>query len=81
MKNDILEQIKAGDVSGVQFNERALDRYDIGCKLVAFSNARGGKPVVGVNEILKRAGVGYHPKYSKTLHRPCRSRLFADDQS
>ena len=48
--NDILEQIKAGEVSGVQFKERALDKYDIGCELVAFSNVRGGKLVVGVND-------------------------------
>ena len=48
--NDIIEQIKAGEVSGVQFKERALDKYDIGCELVAFSNARGGKLVVGVND-------------------------------
>ena len=50
MMNDILEQIKAGEVSGVQFKERALDKYDIGCELVAFSNVRGGKLVVGVND-------------------------------
>ena len=48
--NDIIEQIKAGEVSGVQFKERALDKYDIGCELVAFSNARGGKLVVGVSD-------------------------------
>ena len=48
--SDIIEQIKAGEVSGVQFKERALDKYDIGCELVAFSNARGGKLVVGVND-------------------------------
>ena len=41
MTNDILEQIKAGEVSGVQFKERTLDKYDIGCELVAFSNAHG----------------------------------------
>ena len=50
MTNDILEQIKAGEVSGVQFKERALDKYDIGCELVAFSNARGGKLVMGVSD-------------------------------
>ena len=48
--DDILKQIEAGEVSGVQFKERALDKYDIGCELVAFSNARGGKLVVGVND-------------------------------
>ena len=34
--NDILKQINAGEVSGVQFKERILDKYDIACELVAF---------------------------------------------
>ena len=38
MIDDILKQIKAGEVSGVQFKERILDKYDIACELVAFSN-------------------------------------------
>ena len=46
--NDILEQIKAGEVSGVQFKERALDKYDIGCELVAFSNAIYLLPYTGI---------------------------------
>lgn len=50
MIDDILKQIKAGEVSGVQFKERVVDRYDIGCELVAFSNARGGKLVIGVKD-------------------------------
>jgi predicted HTH transcriptional regulator len=37
-------------VSGVQFKERILDKYDIGCELVAFSNAHGGKLIVGVKD-------------------------------
>ena len=48
MMNDILKQINAGEVSGVQFKERILDKYDIACELVAFSNSHGGKLVVGV---------------------------------
>lgn len=47
MMNDILKQIKAGEVSGVQFKERILDKYDIACELVAFSNSHGGKLVGG----------------------------------
>ena len=50
MTNDIQNLIKAGEVSGVQFKERILDRYDIGCELVAFSNARGGKLIVGIKD-------------------------------
>ena len=46
MRDDILKQINAGEVSGVQFKERILDKYDIACELVAFSNSHGGKLVV-----------------------------------
>ncbi|GEM_PF-2272336 len=39
------------DMTGqVQFKERANDRYDIGCEMVAFSNSRGGKLVIGIND-------------------------------
>ncbi len=50
MMDDILKQIKAGEVSGMQFKERILDKYDIACELVAFSNSHGGKLVVGVKD-------------------------------
>ena len=50
MMNDILKLIKAGEVSGVQFKERILDKYDIACELVAFSNSHGGKLVVGIKD-------------------------------
>ena len=48
--DDILKQINAGEVSGVQFKERILDKYDIACELVAFSNSHGGKLVVGIKD-------------------------------
>lgn len=48
--DEILKQIKIGEVSSVQFKERILDRYDIGCELVAFSNAHGGKLLIGVKD-------------------------------
>ena len=50
MMDDILKQIYAGEVSGVQFKERILDKYDIACELVAFSNSHGGKLVVGIKD-------------------------------
>ena len=48
--DDILKQINAGEVSGVQFKECILDKYDIACELVAFSNSHGGKLVVGIKD-------------------------------
>ena len=50
MMDDILKRINAGEVSGVQFKERILDKYDIACELVAFSNSHGGKLVVGIKD-------------------------------
>ncbi len=48
--DDILNLIKAGEVSEVQFKERITDRYDIGCEMAAFSNAHGGKLIIGVKD-------------------------------
>lgn len=53
MMDDISKQIKAGEVSGVQFKERILDKYDIACELVAFSNSHGGKLVVGIKDRIR----------------------------
>ena len=58
--NDILKQIKAGEVSGVQFKERILDKYDIACELVAFrmflfNNAIYLLPYTGVGSGITRA--------------------------
>lgn len=47
---DIQKLRDLGEVSKVQFKERILDKYDIGCELVAMSNARGGQLVIGVND-------------------------------
>lgn len=47
---DILRLRDLGEVSKVQFKERILDKYDIGCELVAMSNARGGQLVIGIND-------------------------------
>ena len=59
MMDDIL-QIKAGEVSGVQFKERILDKYDIACELVAFrmflfNNAIYLLPYTGVGSGITRA--------------------------
>lgn len=47
---EILKQIRLGEVTKVQFKERILDRYDIGCEMAAMSNGHGGMLVVGVKD-------------------------------
>lgn len=47
---DIQKLRDLGEVSKVQFKERILDKYDIGCEMVAMSNARGGQLVIGIND-------------------------------
>ena len=47
---DILRLRDQGEVSKVQFKERILDKYDIGCELVAMSNYRGGQLVIGIHD-------------------------------
>lgn len=47
---EILKLRDLGEVSKVQFKERILDKYDIGCELVAMSNFRGGQLVIGIND-------------------------------
>lgn len=34
----------------LQFKERANDRYDISCEIVAFCNSHGGQLVIGIND-------------------------------
>lgn len=47
---DILKIRSLGEVSKVQFKERLMDKYDIGCELAAFSNTHGGQLIVGIND-------------------------------
>lgn len=47
---DILKLRDLGEVSKMQFKERLLNKYDIGCEIVAFSNTHGGQLIVGIND-------------------------------
>ena len=53
---DILKLRDQGEMSTVQFKERLMNNYDIGCELVAFSNTRGGKLIVGINDVTGKIG-------------------------
>lgn len=49
-EQELLQMRGLAEVGQVQFKERANDRYDIGCEMVAFSNTRGGRLVIGIND-------------------------------
>jgi predicted HTH transcriptional regulator len=47
---ELLDLIKKGESSTVQFKVRVNDAYKVGTEMVAFSNANGGKIVVGIDD-------------------------------
>ena len=49
-EQEILQMRDLAEAGQVQFKERANDRYDIGCEMVAFSNSRGGRLIIGIND-------------------------------
>lgn len=54
---DILNLRDLGEVSTVQFKERLMNNYDIGCELIALSNIHGDILIVGINDV--------HPSISR----------------
>ena len=51
-EQELLQMRDLAETGQVQFKERINNRYDIGCEIVAFSNSRGGKLVIGINDKL-----------------------------
>lgn len=49
-EKEILELRDLAEVGKVQFKERIVDNYDIACEMCAFSNYRGGRIVIGIND-------------------------------
>ena len=49
-EKELIELRNGAEVTKIQFKERVLDKYDTACELVAFSNSRGGKIIVGIND-------------------------------
>lgn len=49
-EQEIIQMRDLAEAGQVQFKERANGRYYIGCEMVAFSNSRGGRLVIGIND-------------------------------
>ena len=47
---ELLKTIKKGESSTVQFKVRINDAYKVGTKMVAFTNTKGGKIIIGVDD-------------------------------
>lgn len=50
IEQELLQMRDLAEDGKVQFKERITDKYDIGCEMVAFSNSRGGKLIIGIND-------------------------------
>ena len=52
-EQDILQLRDLAEAGQVQFKERIVskdDKYEISCEMVAFSNSRGGRLIIGIND-------------------------------
>lgn len=49
-EQELLQMRDLAEAGKVQFKERITDKYDIGCEMVAFSNSRGGRLIIGIND-------------------------------
>ena len=49
-EQDLIQMRDLAEVGRAQFKERVIDKYEIGCEMVAFSNSQGGKLVIGIND-------------------------------
>ena len=52
-EQDIIQLRDLAEAGQVQFKERIVskdDKYEIGCEMVAFSNSRGGRLIIGIND-------------------------------
>lgn len=48
--NELLDLIESGESSTVQFKERITDAYRLGQEMVAFSNSKGGRILIGIKD-------------------------------
>ncbi|MDE5876966.1 MAG: putative DNA binding domain-containing protein [Muribaculaceae bacterium] len=55
-EQDILQLRDLAEAGQLQFKERIFkaDKYEIGCEMVAFSNSRGGRIIIGIDDKLGR---------------------------
>jgi ATP-dependent DNA helicase RecG len=71
---ELLEFIANGENSGVEFKEDALQNYDLAKELVAFSNLRGGKVLLGVADDGRIAGLT-RPNLEEWVMTTCRDKI------
>ena len=49
-EQELIQMRDLAEVGKTQFKERVIDKYEIGCEIVAFSNSHGGRIVIGIND-------------------------------
>jgi ATP-dependent DNA helicase RecG len=56
-KTELLELIRNGENSGVEFKRDTLQNFDLAKELVAFSNSNGGCVLLGIDDDGSIAGL------------------------
>ncbi len=70
-EQEVLKLRDHGEVTKVQFKERIIDAYDVGCEMVAFSNTHGGQLVIGIYD---KMGVINALSYQDVTCATCKSK-------
>jgi ATP-dependent DNA helicase RecG len=73
-KTDLLELIKNGENSGVEFKRDTLDNRGLAKELVAFANFQGGRVVLGVDDEGSIAGIT-RPDLEEWVMTSCRDKI------
>lgn len=73
-RTELLELIKNGEGSGVEFDLDTLDAYHFAKEVVAFANFRGGRILLGVNDRGEAVGIT-RPDLEQWVMQVCRDKV------
>jgi ATP-dependent DNA helicase RecG len=73
-KTDLLELIKNGENSGVEFKRDTIENRTLAKELVAFANLQGGRVLLGVDDDGSVAGVT-RPRLEEWVMTACRDKI------
>ena len=73
-RTELLELIRNGENSGVEFKRDIIETEDLSKELVAFANLRGGRVILGVDDDSRVVGIT-RPKLEEWVMNTCRDSI------